>query len=98
MTKKIDYWAILIIFGALLVLIWALLKTIGVIHSPVWVEMIPYFGIGASIIGAAYEFGRLIKGIELTNKKVDKLLSLEMRFNKLETEHCLVMAGKLKTH
>lgn len=94
--KKIDVWGTLILLGALLILIWAFLKSIGVLHSPVWIEMIPYVGIGVSIIGAAYEFGKLMKGIELTNRKVDRLLGLETRFNKLEAEHCMVMAGKMK--
>lgn len=90
-----DIWTALIIFGALLILIWALLKAIGIIQSPVWVEMIPYVGGGLSIIGGAYKLGKIKKGIEETEEKVDKILKIEERFNKIEYEHNLAMNGKL---
>ncbi|MBU3942041.1 MAG: hypothetical protein KKF74_03960 [Nanoarchaeota archaeon] len=93
---KIDFWDILILFGALAILIWALMKTLGIINSPVWVEMIPYFGGAFSIIGGTYKLGKIIKGIEETEQKVDKLITIEKRFSKVETEHNLALGGKLK--
>lgn len=97
MSKKEerDYWSIVIVSGALVILIWALLKAFGVINSPAWVEMLPYFGAGASIIGASYKLGKIKKGIEETEKKVDKVLVIEERFNKIENEHNLALCGKL---
>ncbi len=78
-----DIWTALIIFGALLILIWALLKAFGIIQSPVWVEMVPYIGGGISIIGGAYKLGKIKKGIGETEDKVDKILEIEERFNKI---------------
>ena len=101
MAKKeaIDFWSILIFLGALAIFIWALLKAVGMIHSPAWVEMLPYFGGAASITGLAYNLGRIKKGIEITDNKVDEILKIEERFNKVENEHNLAMQGKLKiTH
>ena len=94
--KRLSIWDITIITGVSLILIWATLKSIGIINSPTWVEMIPYFGISLSIIGGAYNLGKIKRGIDETQKKVDKLLDLESRFYKLENEHVLLMQGKLK--
>jgi len=93
--KKFDIWDIMILIGALLIITWALLKSFGIINTPAWVEMIPYFGAGASIIGGAYKLGKIKKGIEETQEKVNKILKIEQRFIKLENEHNLAMGGKL---
>lgn len=50
MKKETEFWNTLIIVGAILIIGWALLKSFGVINSPPWVEMVPYFGIGVSIM------------------------------------------------
>ena len=97
-SRIIEFWDLLIIIGALFILVWALLKSFGLIHSPIWVEMIPYFGGAISLIGAAYKLGKIKRGIEETEHKVNKILRLEERFNKLEYEHGLAMCGKLKIH
>lgn len=98
MKKGIDFWDVLIIIGSALILGWALLKALGIIGSPVWVDMLPYFGGGTAIIGAAYKLGKIKKGIEETQAKVDKILKIEERFNKIEHEHNLAIQGKLKLH
>jgi hypothetical protein len=94
--RGLDFWDILMLVGAIAILFWATLKAFGIITSPIWVEMIPYFGAGASLIGAAYKFGKMARGIEETEYKVDRLISLEKRFEKVENEHNLCLAGNLK--
>ncbi len=42
--------------GVAIIVIWVLLKSLGVIHSPPWQELAPYFG-------AAVAFGGLITTI-----------------------------------
>ena len=97
MNKKgVDISSAAIIIGAILILFWALLKALEIIHSLGWIEMVPYFGIGVSIIGGAYKLGKIKKGIEETENKVDKLIHIEERFSKVESEHNLAMNGKLK--
>jgi len=100
MNKRgsISFWDFLLWLGALLILAWALLKIFGVIHSPVWVEMIPFLGAGASLVGEAYKLGKIKNRIEETERKVDKLLGMEERFRKIENEHNLCMDGKLSIH
>ncbi|MDD5331812.1 MAG: hypothetical protein PHE43_03245 [Candidatus Nanoarchaeia archaeon] len=93
---NVTIWDILIIAGAFLVLIWAFLKALSIIHSPAWVEMLPFFGVGASIIGAAYKLGRIKQSVDDTGNKVDRLLKMETSFHQIESEHHLAMEGKLK--
>lgn len=93
--RNLDFWDIVILIGALVIIFWAISKALGII-SPIWVDTLPYFGVGAAIIGGVYKLGKIKRGIEDTEKKVDKILGIEERFNKLEHEHKLVMNGKLK--
>ncbi len=93
--RSLELWDIIILIGAILIIIWALLKSFGVINTAIWVDMIPYFGASASIIGAAYKLGKIKKGIEDTQEKVNRILKIEERFNRLENEHKLAMNGKL---
>ena len=96
MRNGVGFWDIVMITGALLILFWAALKILGVINSPVWIEMIPYIGGGLALLGSAYKFGRIMQGIENTERKVNRIIVIENKFNRLENEHNLVMNGKLK--
>lgn len=94
--RGLDFWDILLIITALLIFGWALLKAVGILHSPVWVEMVPYFGMGVGILGGVYKLGKIKQGIDETKINVNKILAIEQRFNKLENEHNLAMQGKIK--
>lgn len=100
MEKGLDFWDILMLVGALLILFWAILKAFGIITSPIWIEMVPYFGAGVALLGAVYKFGKMARRIEDTERVVhiiaDRLYNLDGRFNKVENEHNLCLAGKLK--
>ena len=84
-----NFWDIVALAGAVSILFWATLKSLGVLHSPTWIEMIPFFGIGITflgfILGLAYKFGGIINKIESTNFKVGKLVEhfsqFEQRLN-----------------
>jgi len=93
---KTTFWDYLIYIGAAMIIGWALLKSFGVISSPVWVEMLPYLGIGISIAGVGYRFGRMVEGIRNTDRKVNKLLEIDEKFRSVEHEHNLFMNGKLR--
>jgi len=93
---KLTIWDYLIWIGIALILIWAILKSIGIINSPIWLEMIPYYGIGISAIGLAYKIGTIKNVIDSTSKNVKRLLSLEEKFNQVEYNQRLCMQGKLK--
>jgi len=61
--------------GALAIVAWAILKAAGIIHSPIWVEMIPFIGAGATLLGLVYKAGKVMQ--EITSIKND--LSLVVR-------------------
>jgi hypothetical protein len=97
-NKTSIFWDVLMWFGIILVLVWALLKSFGIIHSPIWMEMLPYFGVGVSAIGGAYKLGKIMEGINATRARVDRMILIEKRFDSLEHEHNLCKEGKLKFH
>jgi len=76
--KKKDIWdiimTILIWLGIAALLIWAILKGLGVLHSPVWIDMIPYYGIGVAGAGSLYKLGKIKRSIEVTEEKVNELI------------------------
>lgn len=93
--RGINNLDVLIWIGIILILGWAILKALGIIHSPIWVDMIPYFGVGASAIGGAYKLGKIMTGIEETKVKVDKILNLEEDFKEVKNNQKMCMEGKL---
>lgn len=50
---KSNYLEWLLYLSIAILIVWAVLKSIGVIHSPVWIEMIPFISIGIGI-GAGF--------------------------------------------
>ena len=98
MRKKseFNFWDFLIWIGIILLLGWAFLKAIGIINTPVWVEMIPYFGIGTTAIGAAYKIGKIMMNLEIIGNKVDKILTFEEDFREVNHNQQLCLEGKLQ--
>jgi len=99
------FTSLVIILSIILISVWVLLKIAGVIHSPIWVDMIPYLGIIASGIAVFYKLGKIMKGIEVMAEKVnristleDKLTSIDNRLSILEHDHKLILDGKIKVH
>ncbi|MDP2947125.1 MAG: hypothetical protein Q8N88_03340 [Nanoarchaeota archaeon] len=94
--RGVDIRDVLILASALAIIFWAVLKSIGIIHSPVWVEMIPYASGGVALPGLVYNFGKIKRGVDETENKVNRILGINERFNRLEYEHNLAMQGRLK--
>ena len=62
--KKIyhlDVTDILIWTGILIITVWALGKATGLINSPVWVDMIPVFGVVLTIAGISLKIGVILQ-------------------------------------
>lgn len=99
---KFDFWDFLIWAGIALVLVWTILKTFGVMNSPIWIETLPFYGIIGTAIGIAYKFGKMMENIRnidkrtnRTDEKVDSLLELKEDFSKVKHIQQLCMNGKL---
>ncbi|MFH1803111.1 MAG: hypothetical protein ABH864_06730 [archaeon] len=71
--RKLSFWDYLIWIGIILILGWALLKALGIINTPVWIEMIPYIGVGITLLGGAYKLGRILENVERMDTSVKEL-------------------------
>jgi len=100
---KFDFWDLLLYGGAVTLIGWALLKSFGIINTPIWVEMLPYIALGVSIFGGAYKFGKMMEGMNRrlirTEEKVTNLSrdfwSIKEDFIKVKHNQILCMDGKL---
>lgn len=63
--------------GATTILVWAVLKAIHVIQSPVWVEMIPYMGGAISILALAYKAGNIVNKIDGLDNDIHELRGIK---------------------
>ena len=83
MFKKIRISDVLFYLGLATIFFWALAKALGIIHSPVWQEMLPYFG-------AVFSGGIAWSRFTQLEKRVDKiargLTHLEREFYEFKME------------
>ena len=97
---KVSFWDFLIWTGIALVLIWILLKTFGVMNSPIWFEMLPFYGLVGTSIGMAYKFGQVMENInhrfDRTDEKINQLLEMKEDLIKVKQNQFLCMEGKLR--
>ena len=91
----VSVWDILLWLGAIIILVWAFLKAFGIIHSPVWVEMIPYIGGGLSLLGGAYQLGKIMHRVENTDKKMNSVLRMKDDFLEVRNNQKLCLGGRL---
>ncbi|MBI1970158.1 hypothetical protein HYS47_00265, partial [Candidatus Woesearchaeota archaeon] len=65
--QKILVYDVIIYTCLALLLLWIILKFVGVIQTPLWLELLPYFLAGVSLFGAVMKvgsfFGRLDRDI-----------------------------------
>ena len=64
----IMFWA-----GIIILVLWALGKSFGIINSPNWIEMIPYFTIAVTLSGAGVKLGRTLEKIDNMEKELNSL-------------------------
>ncbi len=80
-------WVILFWAGVVIILVWALGKSLGMIHSPAWVEMIPYFGGAASLVA----LGKYLQKIDTLCQDVG-----EMKVDLKEIQKKAICLGEAK--
>jgi len=64
------------------VVIWFVLKVLGVIHSPTLVELYPWFAIAS---GAGVAYGKITETLKNIKKDIDDFKSVSNRLTNLET-------------
>jgi len=81
---------VLMVLGIILIIVWALGKSFGWIHSPEWVNMIPVFGGAVTLAGISIGVGRLLQKIDRVIFDVEKVLrktdNLNNRVTSLESK------------
>lgn len=97
---KIEFWKIILYASGITIIIWALLKSFGVINSPIWIAMLPVIAGGVSILGATYGIGKIMENMKNNfkniNRKVDDLISIKEDFQKVKHNQALCINGKLQ--
>lgn len=73
MKRRLDVWDYLLWLSAILILGWAFLKAIGVINTPEWVLMIPYFAAGLALLSCVFKGGQISQNIETMKDDVSAL-------------------------
>lgn len=75
--KKHDFdYTDVLIWGSITVLIlWIIGKLTGVIHSPAWVELVPFITIAGAIIGISLKAGIVLQKIDTLINDVTGLKS-----------------------
>lgn len=71
--KSWGLWDYLLWLGIILILGWALLKSFGIINTPIWVEMLPYFGAGATLIALVFKAGEVSQNIKVMGTDITGL-------------------------
>lgn len=101
--KAFSIWYYFILIGIILILGWATLKSLRIIESDVWEEMIPYFGIGSFFLGIAgviYKFGRKLgridENIKQTDNKVNNIFEIKKDVQKMKNNQMNCLTGKLR--
>lgn len=92
-------WLEVIFYASLIAFLgWIVLKIAGIIHSPVWVEMIPYLSISFALGSGFTKIKNMLDRIttDLSELKKD-YKKLHNGFIKLKTEHDMIV-GNRKHH
>ena len=63
----------LIWLGFAIIMLWIIAKIAGWISSPVWVDMIPVFGVAVTIGGLGVGVGKTLKKLDVVVHDVEKL-------------------------
>jgi len=93
---KGDIWSLLIKWGALIIVLWALGKSFGIINSPIAIEMIPYIGGGLGLLGAGMKLGRIFEKTEKIEKDVREIKS-DVGLIKIKVNSHDIKIGSLET-
>ncbi len=71
--KLLTIAFVLGVVGIVIIILWALGKSLGWISSPVWVNMIPVFGGAAGLGAIGIGVGRVLQKVDRVIKDVDKI-------------------------
>src|SRR3989344_3426704 len=70
---KLDWIIQVVLIGALILLVWSILKLIGVINTPLLLQLIPYVTGFAVLAGFAAAAGKSLQKMEYFGKDLDQV-------------------------
>jgi hypothetical protein len=81
-----DRWSIIVYACLASIILWVILKSVGIINTPILIELFPLIA-GAVAGGAAFgKFGTTLKHIDSRTKQIVKEISpIRDRLTKIET-------------
>ena len=86
--KDIDPWYALFWVGMSITLIWLILKSVGVIQTPVWIQMLPFISAVLGIMGIVKYILKYLVIIKVTDLRLgrveERLTSVENRLTTVE--------------
>ena len=91
--SKLSFWDYLLWIGAITILVWALLKMVGIIQTPAWINAIPIAAGALFLLGAAYNIGKIMNEIEQTGNDVKEM---KTGFQKMKINQMNCLTGKLR--
>lgn len=85
----LDITDILIWTGIFIITVWALGKATGLINSPVWVDMIPVFGVVVTIAGISLKIGAILQKL---NQVIIDLGNIQMEVKDIDRRVIVIEA------
>jgi len=73
MKFKISLWAVLFWGGLIVLVLWALGKATGIINTPLWIDMIPYFSVATALAGGGIKAGKVLQKIDTVCQDVKEV-------------------------
>ncbi|MCK4328046.1 MAG: hypothetical protein KAW41_06310 [Candidatus Diapherotrites archaeon] len=78
-------WAKLLAFvGSVIVIVWAFLKSIEILHSPIWMDMIPYFGVGITLLGCVFWLGKLSEKVDCIPEIKTSIIEISKEIHEID--------------
>lgn len=71
--RNFDYTDILFWLGIAMLIAWITGKSVGLIHSPVWIEQFPFIAALITILSIGLKAGRILQKLDYVIEAVDKL-------------------------
>ena len=79
---KLDKWSIIVYLLIISVVVWFFLKSVGVIHSPAFIELYPFFALA---VGGGIAYGKITTTLKHISRRVNRLPEMNERLTKMET-------------
>ncbi|GEM_PF-2014257 len=64
MSKREINWVVVFWIGVAIIFFWLLARTLGFFHTPLIIQLIPYFGGAITLLGMAKSVGSIVQKLD----------------------------------